>query len=235
MSTAQRMIVRHRSRTRGRSVAIVVLTTLMFVPRPAYASNPRQPAGANPRAVAHLATKSSSVQVIRKEKAFTSCDAAGAWLTSTTEAGVSLSDWLTTFKAATVKKNGSVWTARTTATSTYRPERSSITITVPVWSPMTAVDHAAVLSFTARLLAHEEGHQKLARDNIMIFKNIPVVGAGESAAAAISDLDKEKIQFDKDVKKYIDAKEDEYDRVTAHGAKQSAVGGKDVVLICHHV
>ncbi|MEV0404791.1 DUF922 domain-containing protein [Actinoallomurus sp. NPDC050550] len=213
------MISRSQTRCAATACAFVVVTAAVT---------------ALPSVARAQTTQVPSVKITRQTKSFANCKAAGKFLDSGAEAGHASVMWIHTFtKPAVTDTGGDFWKATAKATSTYLPKKSSIRLVVPNWPHMSSADKASIKHFEDALLAHEEGHQKLAQDILVHFTNYPLAGAGQGSQAAVADLDKEEAKYKKNLDAYIQEREDAYDAKTDHGRHQSADGGVDVVLTCH--
>jgi hypothetical protein len=182
---------------------------------------------------AHAAEQSSGVQIIKKPKSFASCMAAVGFLNTGAEVGRAYVAYATSFKAPTFKTTaGGFWAAHTTATATYKADDSTVTLTVPTWKNMKAAEKTAVESFETALLGHEEGHQKLAEDILVHFKDYPLAGGGPDKGAALRDLRVIESKWKMAIAAYLKERQDKYDQTTDHGRQQHALGGQDVILTC---
>jgi len=132
------------------------------------------------------------------------------------------------YSGNTFQSNG-LWTfAGTTAV------QNSITMTLPDWVNMPAAPsiRAAWNKMIADLRKHEEGHVNIDMEAVQQLTGKTITGSGPTQAAAQQDAQRQFNQLMQTVDTANRAKQEQYDAVTNHGRKQSAVGGTDVAFSC---
>lgn len=129
------------------------------------------------------------------------------------------------------------WTYRTTIR--WAVDAATTTVTLPdvSWPNMTDAEQAAVQNMTDALRAHEEGHIDVAGSYVDELngsdgKGEVVSASGTTKAEAREALLQALAAREKAVKEALDSLGAEYDAITKHGLKQSAVGGENVILVC---
>jgi Bacterial protein of unknown function (DUF922) len=172
-----------------------------------------------------------SVPVARAIMDFDNCQAAVDWMNKQTELG----EVVDNFKPLPAQVNYRVGTTAVVASFVmswaYDAQTSSTKLIVPRWPNMTTAEKSAVQQYDAALLAHEEGHHKLAK-NFMANATKKLEVKGANRADADKKLSASADDYTKKIQDGLTAKKDEYDLKTRGGRNQAAAGGKNVALTC---
>lgn len=161
------------------------------------------------------------------------CNAAVAVLNSKAFVGEAYvkAQWAGTGNIET-KKSGKTWTASVGIAWTIDPTLSSMQLAEFKWPNMTTADTAAVAAFKTALQAHEEGHFTAVEAAIAKLPKTISASASTEKAAVAKLKDPGLPDAIAAGQAAIDAATAAYDKTTAHGKTQSAVGGTNVTLTC---
>jgi hypothetical protein len=168
------------------------------------------------------------VTVTRTVMVFNNCQEAVAWINTGVELGEAFSNFDTHSTPIAIILGTTASFASSELSWTYNPQTSSTKLLVPQWPNMTRADKGAVQQYEAALLAHEEGHHKVARD-FMATATKKLVAKGPDP---VGNLRKKAATYRKKINDELHDKTVDYDQKTNHGRNQAAVGGKNVTLIC---
>jgi predicted secreted Zn-dependent protease len=83
-----------------------------------------------------------------------------------------------------------------------------------------------------RLRKHEVGHVDIAEQVAEEFTGGTISAIGDTREQARRNLQEAINDHADDVEDELQVRDDEYDELTQHGAKQSILGGEDVTLDC---
>ena len=112
--------------------------------------------------------------------------------------------------------------------------KSSLTVNLPEWVNMP--DDPSIRDAWQKMInalrQHEEGHVNIAIEAWQSLIGRTITGSGSSPALAQQDGQRQFDQLTHTVDSATRAKQDQYDVLTDHGRKQSAIGGTDVTFVC---
>jgi len=112
--------------------------------------------------------------------------------------------------------------------------KSSLTVNLPEW--VNILDDPAIRDSWQKMIdalrKHEEGHVNIAVEAWQSLVGKTITGSGSSPALAQQDAQRQFDQLSRAVDITTRVKQDEYDALTDHGLKQSAIGGIDVIFVC---
>src|SRR5206468_399800 len=126
------------------------------------------------------------------------------------------------------QSNG-IWTFSGTTTV-----KSSLSVNLPEWVNMPD-DPALRDAWQKMIIAlrqHEEGHVNIAIEALQSLIGRTITGSGSSPSLAQQDGQRQFDQLSHTVESATRAKQDQYDVLTDHGRKQSAIGGIDITFAC---
>ena len=115
------------------------------------------------------------------------------------------------------------------------PYKTIVTLPEISWPNMTDAERLGVKDLVDAMLAHEEGHVRVAENYARDLSGERLSVTGSSPEAAKAELMKQLAEHERAVATELDKKENDYDDLTEHGANQSIVGGKDTELRCPSV
>lgn len=130
-----------------------------------------------------------------------------------------------------VKTDRGTWKASSKLSWTYNDAESGNLLRIPRWTPVTAAEKKVLKTYESALLAHENGHHKVAKD-YMAAAAKTLVEEGATKAEAVDKLSAKADQYSDHVDRELTAKTRAYDQTTDHGRNQAALGGKNVELNC---
>lgn len=183
-------------------------------------------------ATAVAAKPPSETRVKTLEMEFKNCRRAAAWLSSADEVGKAKAFFSTEMGSPVAGRSaGGRPTISSNVTWKYDSRRSRSTISVPTWPNMSGAEKAAVRRYLDALRAHENGHHRLARE-FLSAERATITGKGKTAIRAQADLKARIRDYANNTKQALQDKSDLYDKKTAHGVRQSKIGGEDVRLAC---
>jgi hypothetical protein len=170
--------------------------------------------------------------VTKEMKDFKSCPEAVNWMNAGAELGLARPQFDNhSSPLVTFVKIQDGWTASSKIWWTYNSTTSSTKLIVPQWPNMTTADNNAVQTLEAALLAHEQGHHKLAKD-FMATAAKTLTAKGSTRDEAFQNLSTKADDYTNKIQTSVEDKQRDYDDKTAHGVNQAAVGGKNVELVC---
>jgi Bacterial protein of unknown function (DUF922) len=111
------------------------------------------------------------------------------------------------------------------------PDTSYTRVVVPTWPDMTPDEKQQVDEYVKAMQAHEDGHIAVGEQAYVTMSGV-VEGIGTTAEEAKADRRTKADEKLQATAAYAAYARDEYDALTDHGRKQSAVGGRDTVLNC---
>ena len=202
-------------------------------PAPAVAPAPAPPAAVEePTAAAPSLAPTVKVVPKREQRPFQSCEEAQAWADTNlgqnnTEARV---PEVGSPELTIGERDGQV-TASVRLDFKVDPGLSSMVLIEPVWPAMAEVEQDEVKAYVAAMHAHEDGHIAVAEQAYAAMSGVVEgVGATEAEARAAWFANaKEKLAA---TQRYVDYRTEEYDALTEHGRKQTAVDGVNTTLNC---
>ena len=111
---------------------------------------------------------------------------------------------------------------------------SSLTVNLPEW--VNIPDDPAIRGSWQKMIdalgTHEEGHVKIAIEALQSLIGRTITGRGSSPGLAQEDAQRQFNQLTQAVDNTTRVRQNEYDVLTDHGRKQSAIGGTDVIFFC---
>jgi len=113
--------------------------------------------------------------------------------------------------------------------------KSSLVVNLPEWVniPDDPTIHDSWQKLIKALRSHEEGHVNIATEALQSLIGRTITGSGSSAVLAQQDAQRQFDQLTHSVESATLAKQNQYDAITDHGRKQSAIGGTDITFACH--
>jgi predicted secreted Zn-dependent protease len=133
------------------------------------------------------------------------------------------------------KVSGSSSRANDTWTFSGTPTvKNSLTVYLPEWVNMP--DDPAIRTSWQKMIdalrKHEEGHVNIAIDAAQPLIGRTIIGSGPSQKSAQEDAQRQLDQLLHMIDSATRSRQDQYDALTDHGRKQSAVGGTNVIFAC---
>ena len=126
-------------------------------------------------------------------------------------------------------RSNDTWTFSGTPTVT-----NSLTVNLPEW--VNIPDNPAVREAWQKMIEalrkHEEGHVNIAIEAAQPVIGRTIVGSGPSQRSAQEDAQRQLAELLHSIDSTTRSRQDQYDVLTDHGRKQSAVGGTDIAFIC---
>ena len=201
-------------------------------PEPAVAPVPVPAAPVEKPAPAVPLIPAAKVEAQREIRKFASCEEARVWAGDNFEQNYSHSMLAPQGPpAVTIGERGEQVTASALLAFRLDPATSFTHVVVPTWQGITPDEQQEVDDYVNAIQAHEDGHIAVSEQAYAAMTGVVEgVGATETDAGEDRNLKaKEKLAA---TGAYVAYKRDEYDALTDHGRKQSAVGGRDTVLNC---
>jgi predicted secreted Zn-dependent protease len=126
-------------------------------------------------------------------------------------------------------RSNDIWTFSGTPTV-----KNSLTVNLPEWVniPDDPAIRAAWQKMIDALRKHEEGHVTIALEALQPLIGRTITGSGPSQVSAQEDAQRQLDQLTHMIDSSTRARQDQYDALTDHGRKQSALGGTDVTFTC---
>jgi predicted secreted Zn-dependent protease len=126
-------------------------------------------------------------------------------------------------------QSNDLWTFSGTATV-----KNSLTMYLPEWvnMPDDPTIRDAWQKMIGALRKHEEGHVNIALEAAQPLIGRAITGRGPTQRSAQEDAQRQLDELLHMVDTTTRSRQDQYDALTDHGRKQSAVGGTDVVFVC---
>ena len=209
------------AREKGASAATTFNNDSITPAKPTAAVNP--PATSQPAAPAPYELKTVP-------KYWPNCAAAAAELGLGEEkpTGRTDQDFHATVSGSNSKSND-LWTYSGVVTV-----KNALTVNLPEWAniPDDPDLRNTWQKMTDALRKHEEGHVNIAVEGAQPLIGRTVTGSGPSPGSAQQDAQRQLDQLIQTVNSTTRAKQEQYDTLTDHGRKQSAIGGSDVRFIC---
>jgi hypothetical protein len=131
--------------------------------------------------------------------------------------------------SGSVSRSNDLWTFSGEATV-----KNSLTVNLPDWVniPANPAIRDSWQKMIDALRKHEEGHVNIATEALQSLIGKTITGSGSSPGLAQQDAQRQFDQLVQAVNDTIRARQNEYDALTDHGRKQSAIGGIDVIFLC---
>lgn len=174
---------------------------------------------------------SAYAEIIEEKKIFSTCRKAADWVHSGVEVAFATPVVQSRYLNDKQQARPFRFTRSVDVIWVFDDSESSITLRVPAWPNMTGPEVAALRNFRTKMIAHELGHLRTARESLPAGATT-ITGEGATPNAALAALERKLRAHEKEIHTKVHHENIIYDAKTSHGVNQSAVGGKNIKFTC---